>query len=102
MDKSWMQETHRFGEKYSNGVEQFIRMARGHVDGLNRIKCPCRKCANRYYKPIDKVEDDLFINGIDMYYTKWVFHGEEDPFRVNEHANHRDDNASAKNIDEVE
>ncbi|XP_062145287.1 uncharacterized protein LOC133852537 [Alnus glutinosa] len=102
MDKSWMQETHRFGEKYSKGVEQFIKMACGHVDELNRIKCPCRKCENRYYKPIDMVEDDLFINGIDMNYTPWVFHGEEDPFRINENVNHNDDNASSKDIDEVE
>jgi hypothetical protein len=56
-----MQETHKFGEKYSKGVEQFIRMARGHVDGLNRMKCPCHKCENRYYKPIEEVEDDLFL-----------------------------------------
>jgi hypothetical protein len=102
MDKSWMQETHRFGEKYSKGVEQFIRMARGHVDELNRIKCPCCKCENRYYKPIDMVEDDLFINEIDMNYTQWVFNGEEDPFRINEHVNHNDDNASSEDIDEVE
>jgi hypothetical protein len=101
MDKTWMKETHRFGEKYSKGVEQFIRMARGHVDELNRIKCPCRKCENHYYKPIDMVKDDLFLNGIDMNYTQWVFHGEEDPFRINEHANHNDDNVSS-DIDEVE
>jgi len=61
-----------------------------------------RKCENCYYKPIDMVEDDLFINGIDMNYTQWVFHGEEDLFRINEHVNHNDDNASSEDIDEVE
>jgi hypothetical protein len=44
-------------------------MTRGHVDGLNRIKCPCRKCENCYYKPIDEMENDLFFNGINMNYT---------------------------------
>jgi hypothetical protein len=64
-----MQETNRFGEKYSKGVEQFVSMARGHVDGLNRIRCPCHKCVNHYYKPKDEMENDLFINGIDLNYT---------------------------------
>jgi hypothetical protein len=77
-------------------------MARDHVDGLNRIRCPCRKCVNRYYKPIDEMENDLFINGIDMNYTRWVFHGEEDLFRTNLHADHDDENASAEDIDDVE
>jgi hypothetical protein len=29
-------------------------------------------------------------------------HGEEDPFRINEYANHNDHNASVEDIDEVE
>jgi hypothetical protein len=102
MDKTWMQETHRFGEKHSKGVEQFVSMAHGHVDGLNMIRCPCRKCENHYYKPIGEMEDDLFINRIYMNYTLWVFHGEEYLFRTHLHADHDDENASAKDIDFVE
>lgn len=103
MNKSWMLKTHRFGEKYSKGVKQFISIASGHADGWpNRIKCSYRKCENCYYKPIDEVEDDLFINEIDKYYTWWVFHEEEDPFRINLRTNHVDENASAKDINEVE
>jgi hypothetical protein len=53
-------------------------MARGHVDELNRIKCPCRKCENCYYKPIDEVENDLYINRIDhMNCTQWIFMGKK-------------------------
>jgi hypothetical protein len=77
-------------------------MARDHVDGLNRIRCLCRKCVNHYYKPIDEMENDLFINGIDMNYTWWVFAGEKDPFHTNLHADHDDENASAEDIDDVE
>ena len=36
MDKSWLQETHRFGGKYSKGVKQFISKCL-------RCKCPCCK-----------------------------------------------------------
>jgi hypothetical protein len=71
MDKTWMQESNRFGNRYIEGVNEFISMARSHVDGLDRIKCPCRNCLNRYYKPIDKVRDDLFLKGIDLNYTQW-------------------------------
>jgi hypothetical protein len=102
MDKSWMQESNRFGNRYIEGVNEFISMARSHVDGLDRIKCPCRSCLNRYYKPIDKVQDDLFLKGIDLNYTQWIFHGEEDPFLQNLHVEHDDENASAEDIDEVE
>jgi hypothetical protein len=64
MNNSWMHETNRFCEKYTKGVEEFIILAHGHVDGLNRIKC-----GNRYCKPIDEMEDDLFLNGICKNYT---------------------------------
>jgi hypothetical protein len=83
MDKTWMQESNRFGNRYIEGVNEFISMARSHVDGLDRIKCLCYSCLNRYYKPIDKVQDDLFLKGIDLNYTQWIFHGEEDPFLQN-------------------
>ena len=102
MDKTWMQESNRFGNRYIEGVNEFISIARSHVDGLDRIKCPCHGCLNRYYKPIDKVQDDLFLKGIDLNYTQWIFHGEEDPFLQNVHVEHDDENASAKDIDEVE
>ena len=69
MDKSWMQESNRFGNQYIERVNEFISMPHSHVDGLHRIKCPCRCYLNRYYKPIEKVRDDLFFKGIDLNYT---------------------------------
>ena len=77
MDKTWMQESNRFGNRYIEGVNEFISIACSHVDGLDRIKCPCRSCLNRYYKPIDKVRDDLFLKGIDLNYNQWIFHGKK-------------------------
>ena len=101
MDKSWMQETNRLGNRYYEGVKAFISNARGYAVGYDRIKCPCRSCTNRYYKHIEEVEDDLFLKGIDLNYTQWIFHG-EDPFLQNVHTEHNDDNASVEDIDEVE
>ena len=80
MGKSWMHETDRASKRYIEGVKQFINMAHGHADRLDRIKCPCRKCTNRFYHHVDAVETHLILNRIDLDYTEWIFHGEEDPF----------------------
>ena len=42
MDKSWMHETNRLGNRYAEGVKEFISMARNHANGRNRIKCQCQ------------------------------------------------------------
>ena len=101
MDKSWMHETNRLGNRYAEGVKEFISMARNHADGRNRIKCPCRNCTNRYYKHIDDVEDDLFLKGIDLNYTQWIFH-RDDPFLQNVHTQHNNQNANVEDTDDVE
>ncbi|GLT52919.1 hypothetical protein SLA2020_262280 [Shorea laevis] len=102
MDKSWMQETSRISERYRKGVEDFMIMAVSSVDGRGRTRCPCRKCVNRYFEHIFVVESHLHANGIDLNYTRWIFHGEEDPFSINVTAEHTDNNASVDDIDEVE
>ena len=43
MNKTWMQASNRFGNRYIEGVNEFISMARSHVDGLDRIKCSLSK-----------------------------------------------------------
>ncbi|KAB1212871.1 hypothetical protein CJ030_MR5G010171 [Morella rubra] len=74
-----MHITDRFKDpEYGTGVGKFMSMSRQHVDDLNRVRCPCQKCRNRYYKPLNVVEDHLWLNGFSRDYTKWVFHGESD------------------------
>ncbi|XP_050278308.1 uncharacterized protein LOC126719839 [Quercus robur] len=101
MDKSWMHETDRTSTRYSEGVKQFINMARGHADRVGRINCPCRKCTNRYYQHIDAVETHLILNRFDLNYTEWIFHGEEDPFYKHVQVEHNDNNSQAEDIDDV-
>ncbi|KAK9986017.1 hypothetical protein SO802_030968 [Lithocarpus litseifolius] len=101
MDKSWMHETDRTRTRYSEGVKQFINMARGDADRVGRIKCPCHKCTNRYYHHINAVETHLIVNRFDLNYTEWIFHGEEDLFFKHVQAEHNDDNSQAEDIDDV-
>ena len=72
-----MQAKNRFGLEYKEGVKKFMEFARYRADSGNRIRCPCRKCKNMIHKTLDKVEDDLFIVGIDQGYTWWIHHGED-------------------------
>ena len=44
--------------------------SRGH------IRCPCQKCRNIVFQMLDKMEDHIYINGFDVSYMLWVFHGE--------------------------
>ena len=77
-----MQAKNRFGPEYKEGVKEFMEFARDRADSGNRIRCPCRKCKNMIHKTLDKVEDDLFIVGIDQGYTWWIHHGEDFHQRV--------------------
>ncbi|XP_042944837.1 uncharacterized protein LOC122278720 [Carya illinoinensis] len=98
MDKGWMHLTNRFSTTYVEGVNQFISIARDHADKLGRIRCPCVKCKNGYYRIINVVEDHLFIKGIDKNYTQWIFHGEDEIWnesQVNE-------NDGLENVDDIE
>ncbi|XP_035546566.1 uncharacterized protein LOC109010822 [Juglans regia] len=79
MDKSWMTEPNRLrSPAYAAGVNNFLEMAQNHARGSDRIRCPCRICSNNLFLPLFTVESHLFINGIDLNYTEWIFHGEEE------------------------
>jgi len=104
MDRSWMREPTRCLDRYQKGVEEFIKMAGKCVGVGDETKCPCRKCVNRYFHHIHLVERHLYLYGIDPSYTPWIFHGEEDPHRVNVTSNLQSMgmNATIDEIDEVE
>lgn len=54
------------------------------------VRCPYLKCMNAYYKHLDEVEDDLYINGIQGTYTRWIFHGEN----LSSHGTYPTDNST--------
>ncbi|GLT54439.1 hypothetical protein SLA2020_276380 [Shorea laevis] len=101
-DKSWI-ETTRCSERYEKGVEEFLRMASTCLEQGDITRCPCCDCSNRYYWHIDLVEHHMYENRIDRTYTRWIFHGEEDPCRVHLSGNlHNDTDARIEDFDEVE
>jgi len=61
---------------YACGVRTFIDFARASADSRGYIKCPCRGCKNLCAIGLDEVERHIFVNGMDLGYTRWVLHGE--------------------------
>ncbi|KAG9444814.1 hypothetical protein H6P81_016154 [Aristolochia fimbriata] len=78
MDKSWMENwrSRLINNEYKEGVKSFLQKAQVVVGLDNKIRCPCRFCANKEFIQIGLVEEHLFVNGILPSYTRWVFHGE--------------------------
>jgi len=98
-----MQESTRCSERFQKGVKEFMGMAVKSVDSRDMTKCPCHDCANRYYSHISEVKGHLYMNGFTPTYTRWIFHGEEDHFRVNTSTNmHTHTSEMMEEVDAVE
>ncbi|KAG5526153.1 hypothetical protein RHGRI_032437 [Rhododendron griersonianum] len=80
MDKSWIQNKNRWCGSYINGVKQFIRFAKTHASGKEKIRCPCQRCNNMYFRDFIIVEDHLYEHGMTQGYFQWVHHGESFEF----------------------
>ncbi|CAN1750149.1 hypothetical protein LINPERHAP1_LOCUS3952 [Linum perenne] len=76
MDKSWMGKR-RFSVEYIEGVNSFMRFIQDHLGRNVDIHCPCKSCLNVFQEPQEVVLSHLMINGIDVGYTRWIYHGEQ-------------------------
>ena len=70
-------------KRFQKSVEEFMGMAVKLVDECDMTKCPCCDCANQYYCHISEVKGYLYMKGFTSTYTQWIFHDEEDHFKVN-------------------
>ncbi|CAL8160462.1 unnamed protein product [Prunus armeniaca] len=80
MDKSGV-KLDKAGEEYKTCLQQFIDdslLVASH-DGM--LKCPCKKCYNRFWRETNLVWAHLLYEGMDPHYEDqvWVFHGEHLP-----------------------
>ena len=43
-----------------------------------KIKCPCQRCCNMFYRDLFEVDEHLYVEGMDSHYIDipWVEHGE--------------------------
>ncbi|XP_031106358.1 uncharacterized protein LOC116011008 [Ipomoea triloba] len=76
MDKSWMNVS-RISKEYEDGVKKFINFAKNNLlDSNEMFLCPCKKCCNQKKLCEKDIFDDLFYNGINLSYTKWIWDSE--------------------------
>ncbi|CAN1289768.1 hypothetical protein LINPERPRIM_LOCUS20432 [Linum perenne] len=76
MDKSWM-DKRRFSVEYIDCVSSFMHFIQDRLGHDVDIHCPCKSCLNVFQEPQEVVLSHLMINGIDIGYTRWVYHGEQ-------------------------
>ncbi|XP_074315263.1 uncharacterized protein LOC141651448 [Silene latifolia] len=60
-----------------NGVIEFLNASFSKVVVGGQIRCPCKRCKNRYWLQRDEVFDHLKALGFVENYDEWIFHGEE-------------------------
>ncbi|XP_062114775.1 uncharacterized protein LOC133826204 [Humulus lupulus] len=83
MDKSWIFQKNRLSVEYFDGLKSFIKLSTLHLNGENKIRCPCVSCMSLYYHDLETIERHIFVKGFYNKYLMWEFHG-EDITEVNE------------------
>lgn len=77
MDKSWIHLPNILSKEYTDGILAFIEVAKKYLNSEGNSRCPCRKCLNSYWRPIDAIHKHIYMYGFSRLYENWVFHGEE-------------------------
>jgi len=80
-DRSWMYRDSPQGLRrmdYCNGVQGFINFTTSIPKNFTGggIRCPCRKCQNKKYMPLDVVMMSLLHKRFMENYRCWYAHGE--------------------------
>ncbi|XP_060962267.1 uncharacterized protein LOC133032365 [Cannabis sativa] len=75
MDKSWTSWRKR-GKEYWECLQAFLAMASAYKNSDRKIRCPCVRCLNTRFEPLNIVEAHIFDWGFDNGYQKWIYHGE--------------------------
>ncbi|KAM2138539.1 hypothetical protein ACFX1Q_010580 [Malus domestica] len=78
MNKEWV-HLNRTTNEYLIGRRAFISNALDVAALQGKIKCPCRRCCNMFYRDPFEVDEHLYVEGMDPHYIDipWVEHGEQ-------------------------
>ncbi|KAL6641029.1 hypothetical protein ACP70R_019210 [Stipagrostis hirtigluma subsp. patula] len=82
VDRAWMYDAPRCGEKYIKEVSNFIQAAK--KDAFSKktdskyIRCPCVDCKNLIMWESSTIQAHLIMRGFVKDYTCWSEHGEKD------------------------
>uniref|UniRef100_J3NCZ7 Transposase-associated domain-containing protein n=1 Tax=Oryza brachyantha TaxID=4533 RepID=J3NCZ7_ORYBR len=70
----------RPSDEYLAGIDGFLEFAYKEKNLDDKIRCPCKKCVNKWLLIRDKVYDHLVCNGMLLGYSPWGCHGETSSF----------------------
>ncbi|GAV74202.1 DUF4216 domain-containing protein/Transpos_assoc domain-containing protein, partial [Cephalotus follicularis] len=76
MHKTWIDLRRINPRAYVEGVRMFLNFAYMNKNKGEFICCPCIKCANRYYRGRDTINEHVILDGFLTSYEKWTRHGE--------------------------
>ncbi|CAN6544560.1 unnamed protein product [Malus baccata var. baccata] len=78
MDKSWL-TIPRIFEAYTAGINLFLDQAVANGVGLDKFRCPCKKCCNRYTFVRNTIIEHLILYDMDKDYKNacWRHHGKQ-------------------------
>ncbi|KAK9063409.1 hypothetical protein SSX86_017279 [Deinandra increscens subsp. villosa] len=79
IDKNWISLRNRNAKQFKDGLEQFIEIAKKHVNSHGEPYCPCRGCHNGKRQNTKTIYAHVIDKGFSQSYKTWVYHGEEHP-----------------------
>ena len=63
----------KYSDGYRKGVGDFITNAFRKYASGNELKCPCKKCGNRYWKNEKAIHEHLICNGPSVQSIEWIY-----------------------------
>ncbi|KAL6577016.1 hypothetical protein OROMI_011292 [Orobanche minor] len=63
----------KYTKEYTDGVKLFVDNAMAKYSDGNEIKCPCRKCENRFWRSPKIVHDHLICSGPCLTFVEWIY-----------------------------
>ncbi|KAK6125190.1 hypothetical protein DH2020_041056 [Rehmannia glutinosa] len=79
MDKSWMSKG-RLTREFAVGLESFLEFAKKNAVDQNYIPCICARCGSVKRGNADTIRAHVYVNGIDLTYERFIWHGEKSTF----------------------
>ena len=65
-------------------MREFLDFASSNIHAITigekyKVPCPCKQCNNNCHMTKNEINKDLFMNGIVVGYTCWIYHDECEP-----------------------
>lgn len=59
---------------YINDVDTLLDFAFSKFNNYAEIVCPCKKCNNILWQPLETIREHLILYNLKKYYINWVHH----------------------------